>query len=118
PILDAAAANGTRYTMYSVVGIGDIVLTPDALVTSDGQRLPVQAVGEGIWTFPEPPSRLSNGEDFCFSTPVTYFTMHLHQDGLVVMNVGDWRAPPAVPDSDTWQADGGCGLFTYVPPGA
>ncbi|MEM7212220.1 MAG: hypothetical protein AAF479_10065 [Pseudomonadota bacterium] len=119
PALDAAAAEGARYTMDSLIGIGDIVITPDAMVTSDGQRLPIQSAGDGVWAFLEPPSRLTNGEDFCFSKPVTFFTWHQRADGLFVMNVGDWPSPPPVPDANSWDTPGGCGLSTYKPtPGA
>ena len=111
--LDAAAAEGTRYAMASLIGIGDIVIAPDAMITSDGQRLPIRQVGEGVWQFLEPPSKLTNGEDFCFSQPVNFFTWHRHDEGVWVMNVGDWASPPAVPDSATYPAEGGCGLSTY-----
>lgn len=114
PALDAAASEGARYTMASLIGIGDIVIAPDALITSDGQRIPIQQIGDGIWAFPEPPSRLTNGQDFCFSKPITFFTWHQHQDGLLVMNVGDWSQPPSVPNADTWEVGGGCGLATYT----
>lgn len=113
--LDAAASEGTRYAMASLIGIGDIVITPDAMITSDGQRLPIQQVSEGVWAFLDPPSKLTNGEDFCFSKPVYFFTWHLHNEGVWVMNVGDWANPPAVPDAATYPADGGCGLSTYKP---
>ena len=85
------------------------------MITSDGQRLPIQQVGEGVWAFLEPPSELTNGEDFCFSKPVTFFTWHKHDEGVWVMNVGDWASPPAVPDAATYPAEGGCGLSTYKP---
>ena len=113
PALDAAAAEGTRYTMASLIGIGDIVITPDAMVTSDGQRLPIQAVSDGVWAFTDPPSRLTNGQDFCFSKPVFFFTWHQHEEGVLVMNVGDWQSPPSVPDARTWEVPGACGLSTY-----
>ncbi|MGD1926404.1 MAG: hypothetical protein ACFB03_19800 [Paracoccaceae bacterium] len=115
PALDAAAVEGTRYAMASLIGIGDIVITPDAMVTSDGQRLPIQSAGAGVWAFLEPPSELTNGEDFCFSKPVTFFTWHKHEEGLLVMNVGDWQSPPQVPNAQTWDVPGGCGLSTYNP---
>lgn len=116
PVAQAVAeAEGDAYKMFSVVGIGDIALTDDALVTSDGERIPVEMVSEGVYALPSQPSKLTNGEDFCFDNPVTYFTWHRHDEGLWVMNVGQWRAPPAVPAATEWQAEGGCGLFTYSP---
>ncbi|MEM9059776.1 MAG: hypothetical protein AAGD13_04870 [Pseudomonadota bacterium] len=115
PALDSAAAEGTRYAMASLIGIGDIVITQDAMITSDGQRLPIRPVGDGVWAFLEPPSELTNGENFCFSKPVTFFTWHKHEEGLLVMNVGDWRSPPTVPNAQTWDVPGGCGLSTYNP---
>ena len=109
------AAPGQKYRMASLIGIGDIVIGEELLTTSDGQQIPIRRVGEGLYAFPEPPSKLTNGEDFCFSQPVNGFTWHRHQDGLWVMNVGAWAEAPAVPAADTWQAEGGCGLFTYQP---
>ncbi len=111
------AATGDKFRMASIIGIGDIVIGKDFLTTSDGQKIPIRKFADGIYAFPEPPSKLTNGQDFCFSKPVTGFTWHKHNDGLWVMNVGDWRDPPLVPAADTWQADGGCGLFTYKPDG-
>ena len=110
-----AAATGARYSMYSVVGIGDIVIGESTLTTSDGQELPIEKVADGVWFFQSQPSELTNGENFCFSKPVTFFTWHKHDEGLWVMNVGDWRSPPAVPAADQWQAEGACGLSTYQP---
>ena len=113
PALDAAASEGTRYTMVSLIGIGDIVLAPEAMITSDGQRIPIRVVSPGVWAFPNPPSKLTNGENFCFSKPVTFFTLHEHEDGVLAINVGDWSRPPSVPAADQWSVDGGCGLSTY-----
>lgn len=115
PNSTATASDGTAYKMASLIGIGDIVITDEALITSDGQVLPFKKVEEGVYLFPLSPSRLTNGEDFCFSKPVSYFTWHKHTEGLWVMNVGDWLDPPKRPDANTWAADGGCGLFTYEP---
>ena len=106
-------ADGQGYLMASIIGIGNIVLTPDAMITSDGQQLPIRKVGDGVFQFRDPPSVLTNGQDFCFSKPVTYFTWHRHDEGLWVMNVGDWQSPPSPPPSDDWDVDGACGLSTY-----
>ena len=110
-----AAAEGQRFAMASLVGIGDIVIGETTLTTSDGQQIPIEKVTDGVWYFPTQPSKLTNGEDFCFSKPVTFFTWHKHDEGLWVMNVGDWRSPPAVPPSNAWDTPGGCGLSTYKP---
>ena len=107
------AAEGTKFRMKSLIGIGDIVIGDEFLTTSNGEQIPIRKITEGLYAFPKPPSKLTNGQDFCFSTPVTGFTWHRHLDGLWVMNVGDWREAPVVPSPDTWQAKGGCGLFTY-----
>ena len=111
----AAPAGGTAYKMASIVGIGDIMIGDNALATSDGQIIPFKVVEEGVYLFPLSPSKLTNGEDFCFSTPVSYFTWHRHKDGLWVMNVGDWLDPPERPDANTYEAEGACGMFTYNP---
>ena len=111
------AAEGTKYKMASIVGIGDIVLGETVLTTSDGQALPIEKVTDGVWFFRTQPSELTNGENFCFSKPVTFFTWHQHEEGLWVMNVGDWRSPPERPAPDQWEAGGGCGLSTYQPAG-
>lgn len=108
-------ADGKGFLMSSIIGIGNIVLTPDALITSDGQRLVWRKVADGVYQFRDPPSRLTNGQDFCFSKPVTFMTWHLHQDGLWVMNVGDWGSPPSPPPATEWDVDGACGLSTYAP---
>ena len=111
----AAPAGGKAYKMASAIGIGDIIIGDNTLQTSDGQQIPFKLVEEGVYLFPLSPSQLTNGENFCFSKPVSYFTWHLHAEGLWVMNVGDWLDPPKRPDANTWAADGGCGLFTYKP---
>ena len=112
------AAEGAKFEMASIIGIGDIVIGEAALTTSDGQQLPIRKVAAGIYQFLDPPSELTNGENFCFSKPVTYFTWHKHEEGLWVMNVGDWPGPPAVPASNEWDTGGGCGLSTYTPAAA
>jgi len=111
----AAPAGGKAYKMASIVGIGDIIIGDNTLQTSDGQQIPFKVVEEGVYLFPLSPSQLTNGENFCFSKPVSYFTWHQHAEGLWVMNVGDWLDPPKRPDANTWEAEGGCGLFTYKP---
>lgn len=116
PAFEAAA--GDKYRMESLIGIGDIVIGEAFLTTSDGQQIPIRKVADGLYAFPEPPSALTNGQNFCFSKPVTGFTWHKHAEGLWVMNVGDWRQAPTVPNADTWAAEGGCGLSTYKPDGA
>jgi hypothetical protein len=111
------AAEGQKFRMASLIGIGDIVIGEEVLTTSDGQQLPIRKLGEGLYAFTDPPSKLTNGEDFCFSQPVNGFTWHRHQEGLWVMNAGAWAEAPAVPAPDVWQAEGGCALFTYKPDG-
>lgn len=111
----AAPAGGKAYKMASIVGIGDIIIGDNTLQTSDGQQIPFKVVEEGVYLFPLSPSQLTNGENFCFSKPVSYFTWHQHAEGLWVMNVGDWLDPPKRPDANTWEAEGACGLFTYQP---
>lgn len=107
------AAAGAKYEMTSIVGIGDIVITDTALITSDGQTLPIKTFGDGVYAFENPPSELTNGENFCFSKPVTFFTWHRHDEGGWVMNVGDWTSPPSRPASNQWQAAGACGGSVY-----
>ena len=115
PNAAAAPAGGTKWKMASIVGIGDVIIGDTALQTNDGQIIPIQKVEEGVYLFPNSPSKLTNGQNFCFSKPVSYFTWHKHAEGLWVMNVGDWLDPPKVPDANTWEVEGGCALSTYQP---
>ena len=94
-------------------GIGEIVLAPDHLLLDDGSRLAVRRVAEGVYALPTRPVRLPNGADFCSGQPVTYLTLHRTGDGLIVMNAGDWAAPPAPPPADAVAAEGACATFTY-----
>ena len=112
------AAEGQKFRMASLIGIGDIVIGESVLTTSDGQQIPIRKITDGLYAFPDPPSALTNGQNFCFSRPVTGFTWHLHKDGVWVMNVGDWGEAPAVPNAETYEAEGACGLSTYRPAGA
>ena len=82
-------------------GIGDIVLAPDHVLLDDGSRLTVQRLAEGVYALPTRPVRLLNGTDFCSGQPVAFLTLHRTEDGLVVMNAGDWAAAPEPPPADT-----------------
>ena len=99
----------------ATAGIGDIVLAPDHLLLDDGSRLPVQRLDEGVYALPTRPVRLPNGTDFCSGQPVGFFTLHRTGDGLVVLNAGDWPAPPEPPPAEIVQAEGACATFTYRP---
>ncbi len=105
---------GVPLTMASA-GIGDLVLAPDHLLLDDGSQLPVRRLAEGVYALPSRPVRLANGTDFCSGQPVGYLTLHRTGDGLIVLNAGDWAAPPAPPPADTLQAEGACATFTYRP---
>jgi hypothetical protein len=97
----------------ATAGIGDVVLAPDHLLLDDGSRLEVQRVAEGVYALPTRPVRLPNGTDFCSGQPVSYLTLHRTGEGLVVINAGDWDAPPEPPSAEAVAADGACATFTY-----
>jgi hypothetical protein len=97
----------------ATAGIGDVMLAPDHLLLDDGSRLAVQRIAEGVYALPTRPVRLPNGTDFCSGQPVAYFTLHRTEDGLIVMNAGDWTAPPEAPSAEAVQAEGACATFTY-----
>jgi hypothetical protein len=115
----AACASGAGVDPIGVplrmvtAGIGGIVLAPDHLLLDDGSRLAVQRVAQGVYALPTRPVRLPNGTDFCSGQPVTYLTLHQTGDGMIVMNAGDWVAPPAPPPAEAVQAEGACATFTY-----
>ena len=99
----------------ATAGIGDIVVAEDHLLLEDGSRLPLERLGQGVYALPTQPVRLPNGTDFCSGQPVGYFTLHRMADGLIVLNAGDWRAPPEAPAAEVLQAEGACATFTYRP---